>query len=198
MLLADKKATMTEFHIQTLQLREKELDFFVKFYNSISSIGAFLAGFAFSSLKTSLPPDSDVVILVLFLSLTAASIGFQLCAIMNSCACSVFGPGLFLRGPEGMRSAEKAIDVLQFKSDQTLKYFIMGVACTIMSCMLKSFLLYSTFEGIIVTLVLLAMSFVLNSHARNIFHSLYVPPESAISGKIEQSQVADPTNVRFH
>ena len=175
---------MTEFHIQTLQVREKELDFFVKFYNSISSIGAFLAGFAFSALKTSLPKEADPIVTVIFLGLTSASIGFQLCAIMNSCACSVFGPGLFLRGPEGMRSAEKAIDVLQRKSDQTLKFFILGVACTILSCLIKSFLLYNPFEAIVVSLILMIMSFFLNDHARASFKALYVPPETAITGKI--------------
>ena len=55
MLQADKTATVTEFHIQTLQLREKELDYFVKMYTSISSIAALLAGFAFNSLKTPVP-----------------------------------------------------------------------------------------------------------------------------------------------
>lgn len=65
MLTADKNVTLTEFQIQTLQIREKELNYFVSLYNSISGkkmniftnsyyfigIAAMLAGFGFSSLK---------------------------------------------------------------------------------------------------------------------------------------------------
>jgi hypothetical protein len=36
MLSADKNVTLTEFQIQTLQIREKELNYFVNLYNSIS------------------------------------------------------------------------------------------------------------------------------------------------------------------
>ena len=36
MLSADKNVTLTEFQIQTLQIREKELNYFVSLYNSIS------------------------------------------------------------------------------------------------------------------------------------------------------------------
>ena len=50
MLTADKNATLTDFQIQTLQIREKELNYFVGLYNSISGIAAMLAGFGFSSL----------------------------------------------------------------------------------------------------------------------------------------------------
>lgn len=38
MLSADKNVTLTEFQIQTLQIREKELNYFVSLYNSISGM----------------------------------------------------------------------------------------------------------------------------------------------------------------
>ena len=42
MLSADKNVTLTEFQIKTLQIREKELNYFVSLYNSIS--GKYHAG----------------------------------------------------------------------------------------------------------------------------------------------------------
>jgi hypothetical protein len=36
MLTADKNANMTEFQIQTMQIREKELNYFVSLYGAIS------------------------------------------------------------------------------------------------------------------------------------------------------------------
>lgn len=37
MLTADKNYTLTDFQINTMRIREKELKYFVSFYNSISS-----------------------------------------------------------------------------------------------------------------------------------------------------------------
>ena len=62
MLTADKNATLTDFQIQTLQIREKELNYFVGLYNSISGIAAMLAGFGFSSLRMTFPDSTSVVV----------------------------------------------------------------------------------------------------------------------------------------
>ena len=62
MLTADKNATLTEFQIQTLQIREKELNYFVGLYNGISGIGAMLAGFGFSTLRMSFPDHTNELI----------------------------------------------------------------------------------------------------------------------------------------
>jgi hypothetical protein len=102
MLSADKNVTLTEFQINTLQIREKELNYFVGLYNSISGIAAMLAGFGFSSLKMSFPEKTSMFLEIIYLGITACAIGLELCAILNSATCSVFGPGKFLRGSEGI------------------------------------------------------------------------------------------------
>ncbi len=43
MLSADKNVTLTEFQIKTLQIREKELNYFVGLYNSISGMQSFFS-----------------------------------------------------------------------------------------------------------------------------------------------------------
>lgn len=101
MLSADKNVTLTEFHIKTLTIREKELNYFVGLYNSISGklllllstvgIAAMLAGFGFSSLKLNFPPNTSIVVEIVYLAITTCAIGFELCAILNSACCSVFG-----------------------------------------------------------------------------------------------------------
>ena len=109
MLTANKNATLTDFQIQTLQIREKELNYFVGFYNSISGIAAMLAGFGFSSLRMEFPPHTTVVLQILYLAFTAGAIGLELCAILNAATCSVFGPGKFLRGKGGLVAAEQVV-----------------------------------------------------------------------------------------
>ena len=140
MLTADKNATMTEFQIQTLQIREKELNYFVSLYNSISGIAAMIAGFGFSSLRMDFPAHTSVVFEILYLSFTAAAIGLELCAILNSATCSVFGPGKFLRGKGGIAAAEQVVAVLEDKIDITLGYFMAGLGCIVISSSFKAFI----------------------------------------------------------
>ena len=98
MLLADKNATMTDFQHQTLEIRERELNYFVDVYSSISGIAAMMAGFGFGSLKISFDDKTSELWQIIHLCITSSAIGFELCAILNSATCSVFGPGMFLRG----------------------------------------------------------------------------------------------------
>ena len=161
MLTADKNATLTDFQIQTLQIREKELNYFVGLYNSISGIAAMLAGFGFSSLRMTFPDNTLVVVQILYLCFTCAAIGLELCAILNSATCSVFGPGRFLRGRGGLQAAETAVQILEEKSEMTISYFLAGLYFIVISSSLKAFIQYSFFNGFIVTVGLVGMTYVL-------------------------------------
>lgn len=99
-----------------------------------------LAGFGFSSLKMSFPEKTSTIVQIIYLAITASAIGLELCAILNSATCSVFGPGKFLRGKEGLQSAEKAVAVLEEKSEITLTYFMLGLYCIVISSSFKAFI----------------------------------------------------------
>ena len=79
-----------------------------------------MAGFAFSSLSISFPQKTSTMMQIAYLTITACAIGFELCAILNSATCSVFGVGKFLRGKEGLKSANDAVNVLDEKSEATM------------------------------------------------------------------------------
>ena len=184
MLTADKNATLTEFQIQTLQIREKELNYFVGMYNGVAGIASMLAGFGFSSLSMSFPEKTSVIMQILYLSFTAAAIGFELCAIINASTCSVFGPGKFLRGKGGVKAAEDVVKVLEDKSEITLWYFYVGLYCIVVSSAFKAFILYYFLNAVLVTLGLVGMTFLLFKAATRIFGNMYVKKEEAITGKI--------------
>ena len=194
MLLADKNQTLTDFQHQTLEIREKELNYFVSLYNGISGIAAMMAGFGFGSLKVSFPEKTSVMLEIAYLSITACAIGFELCAILNSATCSVFGPGKFLRGKDGIQSANEAVQVLDEKSEITLQYFLAGFSCIIISSILKSFILHSFINALIVSLGLLVMAWYLVKTGLRIKDRLYVESQTAITGVIRKTQVLDPTN----
>ncbi len=109
----------------------------------------------------------------------------------------MFGPGKFLRGTGGLRSAEKAVSVLEEKSEITMVYFMLGLVGIIISSSLKAFLIYSMWNAIVVSIGLAVMTFILFSSGRRIFRNMYVEKEKAISGKIDKDQVYDPTDIKF-
>ena len=157
-----------------MQIREKELNYFVGLYNAISGIAAMLAGFGFSSLKMTFPKDTNTVTQIFYLTFTASAIGLELCAILNAATCSVFGPGKFLRGKGGIMAAEQAVKVLEEKTEITPGYFMGGLYCIVISSGLKAFILYSLLNALIVIAGLVMMTIVLVKSGRRIFKSMYV------------------------
>jgi hypothetical protein len=109
----------------------------------------------------------------------------------------VFGPGKFLRGKSGIKSAEEAVKVLEEKAETTIGYFMVGLICIVLSSSLKAFILYSFVLACIVTAGLTFMTYVLVKTGRRIFANMYVDKDVAISGKITAEQVNDPTNVKM-
>jgi hypothetical protein len=160
------------------------MNYFVGLYNGIAGIASMLAGFGFSSLKMDFPEKTSSIMQILYLSFTAAAIGFELCAIINASTCSVFGPGKFLRGRGGVKAAEDVVKVLEEKSEITLQYFYIGLYCIVISSAFKAFIQYSFLNGLLVTLGLVAITYLLFQAGTRIIASMYVKKESAISGKI--------------
>lgn len=195
MLTADKNATLTEFQIQILHIREKELNYFVGLYNGIAGIASIICGFGFSSLKMDFPPKTSILIQILYLSFTASAIGFELMAIINASTCSVFGPGKFLRGKGGIKAAENVVKVLEEKSEPTLYYFYYGLFCIVVSSAFKAFIQYSILNALIVSFGLLCITYMLYTAGNRIVADMYVAKDKAISGRIEKNQINDPTNV---
>ena len=117
-----------------------------------------------------------------------------MCAILNSATCSVFGPGKFLRGRDGLKSADQAVSVLEEKSEITMQYFLSGFCCIIISSILKSFILHTFINALIVSIGLVIMSFFLINTGMRIKNELYVESNQAITGQIRKDQIIDPTN----
>ena len=156
-----------------------------------------MAGFGFSSLNIDFPETTSSIMMIAYLSITACAVGFQLCAILNAATMSVFGVGKFLRGGEGIKSANEAVLVLEEKSEITMQFFLMGFACIILSSALKSFVLHSFINGLIVSGGLCFMAWYMIKVGTRIKENLYVEKTNAISGEIVNHQVNDPTNIKL-
>ena len=144
-----------------------------------------MAGFGFSSLKIDFPETTSSIMMIAYLSITACAIGFELVAILNAATCSVFGVGKFLRGKDGLKDANEAVEVLEEKSELTMQFFLLGFACIIISSSLKAFVLHSFINAVIVSVGLLVMAYYMYEVVVRIADKLYVEKTTAISGKID-------------
>ena len=73
----------------------------------------------------------------------------------------MFGPGKFLRGKDGLASANEAVSVLEEKSEITLTYFLAGFMCIVVSSSLKAFILHTFVNALIVSIGLFIMAYYL-------------------------------------
>ena len=83
-----------------------------------------LAGFCYGGLSI----DSNKVswwIQFGYLSFTTLGMGFGLLVIVIASLCSMLGPGLALRGPEGPNSVHLAVDTMKEESVLCFYFFIL-------------------------------------------------------------------------
>jgi hypothetical protein len=98
-----------------------------------------------------------------------------------------------LRGNRGLKSMEVAVDVLQNKSEQTLKYFMMGLYGQIISSAILAWIRYSALNALLINMGLAGLCIFIMKWAEQIFSDLYVKKEEALVGQIRAEQVADPS-----
>lgn len=66
------------------------------------------------------------------------AMGFELIAVLNSTLCSMLGPGLALRGPDG--SMHRAVDGLMLEYRLTFVFFTLGLVAFHVSALLFAWL----------------------------------------------------------
>lgn len=154
MLYADKRALETNLQVSLLKIREKELQFYTQVPPqpqpqpqpehhhpppspshpprpqnciAIGTQAALLSGFAYNGIiQVDIPSEANDWLKTLYLCVTTAAMGFELIAVLNSTLCSMLGPGLALRGPDG--SMHRAVDGLMLEYRLTFLFFTMGYA----------------------------------------------------------------------
>merc|ERR1712080_426602 len=95
-----------------MNIRYKELEYFVGVFRRMGDISAMLAGFASSAMTLSVPRWENPWIVVAFLTFTGSAFGMNLLVILIATLCSLWGPGKALRGDDAVHLHD-AIDVLE-------------------------------------------------------------------------------------
>jgi hypothetical protein len=124
MLHADKRALEQNLKMNLLKIREKELRFYTDNCVAVGTQASLLAGFAYSGLiQIVVPAGKSDLLVTAYLCATVTAMGFELIAVMNAMLCSMLGPGLALRGPDG--SMHRAVD--EMLEEYRLTFFFFGI-----------------------------------------------------------------------
>eukprot|EP00927_Polykrikos_kofoidii_P001542 TRINITY_DN10582_c0_g1_i1.p2 TRINITY_DN10582_c0_g1~~TRINITY_DN10582_c0_g1_i1.p2 ORF type:complete len:227 (+),score=33.56 TRINITY_DN10582_c0_g1_i1:110-790(+) len=120
MLQLSKNDAITAAAVSQAGVRQSELDFYIANFGTLSTSTAINAGFVFAQLTNPVPEGTNLALETVYLVSVALTLFISLCVITWTMIYTILGPGLALRGPEGMKSFHQA--VTDCKSDTNLLY----------------------------------------------------------------------------
>jgi len=197
MLYADKRALETNLQVSLLKIREKELQFYTQNCIAIGTQAALLSGFAYNGIiQVDIPTDSSDWLKTLYLCVTTAAMGFELIAVLNSTLCSMLGPGLALRGPDG--SMHRAVDGLMLEYRLTFLFFTAGLVAFHLSALLFAWLEFSWPVALAMTLALLMFIYGMYRYWLRIYSRFALSSDRMITGKFEFGETHAPAHAQHH
>lgn len=110
MLAADKLVLERNLKLQSLRIREKELEFFTTSLSSYGTLSALQASFVFGGIAyVRIPLNPQPVLHALYFLFCFLCLWFHILNIFVSTLVAIMGPGLALRGPDGSVHRVKAL-----------------------------------------------------------------------------------------
>ena len=183
MLFADKEALETDLKVSLLAIRERELNLYVQNCRSISTQTSVLAGFAYGGCCLGsylFPEDVSEGMQASYLVATIWAMALNVFCIFSATLCTMLGPGLALRGPDG--SMEQAVEGLAIEYRFTFVVYFMGLMMFFLAAILFVFLMFDPFLATL--LCVLIIIFVVNMlrACKRIYKRFRLPMHQAVAG----------------
>lgn len=171
---ANKGSVITNFHKTSMEIRYRELKYFLGVFNRMSAISGLLAGFASSAMMLSVPRWEDPWLVVAFLIFTGSAFGMNLLVILIATLCCLWAPGKALRGdePEHLHSA---IDILEQKQQMAMRFFMLGLFSYFISSIMVTWLFFDNRGAILASTLISLFLFVLVRQSVMIRHAFMTP-----------------------
>ncbi|KAG8464622.1 hypothetical protein KFE25_009990 [Diacronema lutheri] len=100
MIQASKDELEMELQASFVEIRKREMAFYVTNCRSLGTQAALIAAFSFSGISADLH-DSHGMVKAIYMTCITSAMGFAFTSLINSMMASMLGPGYALRGPEG-------------------------------------------------------------------------------------------------
>lgn len=194
MLHADKRALQQNLKVNLLKIREKELHFYTENCVAIGTQAALLAGFAYSGvIQVDIPEQANDTLKTAYLCVTTVAMGLELIAVLNSTLCSMLGPGLALRGPDG--SMHKAVDEMMEEYRLTFLFFAVGLLAFHVSALLFAWLEFIWPVALAMSVALLLFLYGMYWYFLRIYSRFKVPPALMITGRFDTDSALYETSI---
>jgi len=183
MLQVFKNDAATSLVREQLEIRQMELDWYCMNYDTMALQAAMFAGFAFEQITEPVPQDTAKIVEVLYLLLTVLGLGFNLCVCVSCVFCCIFGKGLALRGPQGIRSVHVAVDNLEAEQKTIFTYFVLGILSYLVANIAKMWIYYPTRIAVVVCLPLMVFLVATLYHVLLIMDNLVLDDSARSNGR---------------
>eukprot|EP00397_Hematodinium_sp_SG-2012_P010643 GEMP01010764.1.p1 GENE.GEMP01010764.1~~GEMP01010764.1.p1 ORF type:complete len:288 (+),score=17.40 GEMP01010764.1:1171-2034(+) len=172
-----------------VDIRELELDWYSRNYDTMAVQAAMFAGFAFDQITEPVPEGTHLGIECMYVLLTAVALGFSLCVCMSCTFSVIFGKGLALRGPHGTRSVHIAVDNLRRQQGIIFAQFIFGLLSYFVSHIFEVWIFFPSDSNgfriaLYVTVPLVIFFFMIAYYIFTITQQLMVHEKDALTGQI--------------
>ena len=183
MLYADKQALETDLKVSLLSIRERELNLYTTNCRSIGTQAALLAGFAYGGCCLAsyfFPEESSGALRAAYLVVTTCAMDLNVAALLASTICTMLGPGLALRGPDG--SVEQAVEGLALEFRLTFVIFFLGLFSFYLSAMLYVMIVLNPILSALLTLLMAAFIRHTFVSLKRIYKKFRLPSHRAVTG----------------
>lgn len=193
MLFADKQALETDLKVSLLSIRERELKLYSENCRSIGAQAALLAGFTYGgvTIAGTLQESARIQFVSLHVFVTTVSMGCNIACCFGATCCSMFGPGLALRGPDG--AMDQAVEGLALEFRLLFLIFIFGLILFYLSASIFICLDFEWYSAALLLILLGFFTWWTVKVCKRIYSKFKLPVEMAIAGNFDPLQ---PSNSR--
>ncbi|KEP61523.1 UNVERIFIED_CONTAM: hypothetical protein HHA_241180 [Hammondia hammondi] len=182
MLQANKASVLTGFHMGSMNVQHMEVEYLIMVMNKITSLASLLSGFAASSfLQATGLQKGESWIKLIYVLFTSSALGFMLLVLLICTLCTMWGPGLALRGSKD-ESLQTAVNIMDSSVQATFRLFSIGLACYMLSSILSMVLLQPILSSLVsVTIISVGGVFICRAGLHVVEH---LSPEYVTSATI--------------
>ena len=185
MLAAVKNSTVTNLQKQVVAIKSMELNYWMSTFRMLTTESALLTGFAFGSLSAAAGTPNPVLNLI-FLAITASSMGFGTLCISTASFSLIFGQERALMGDgDANDSMDRAIEMLKNKSYQCFYLFTTQLVCFHLSSFMLMWILYPPLVALFINAILAYFLYLFITNGLDVFRQLFVDEKEATSNDLD-------------
>lgn len=184
MLQLYKNEAVTHVAREQMEIRNMELEWYTKNYDTMAVQAAMFAGFAFEQITEPVPEGCSMWLEIAYVVLTAVTLGFELTVCMSCTFCCIFGKGLALRGPHGARSIHLAVDNLQKEQNLIFTQFLVGILGYLLSHVFEMWIYFRPRIALTVSIPLVIFFLAIVYYTIMIVQKLHVAEDKQLTGQI--------------